>query len=88
MKRIVFGVILSLIIAFINVILLVNLSLNNQYFVMEIKYAENRSQAKGIQDVISSDYNQLISYLLVQTILIILILGYFIIPHFKTTKVR
>lgn len=71
-------------IIFYNIGSVMNLALNNQYAVREIKYIENQNQAEGIYEIIEKDYNDLIYYLSIQTLLLLLILIIELILKFRT----
>jgi hypothetical protein len=59
-----------------NISLVINLSLNNQYAIKEIRYIQNQTQAEGIQEIVEKDYKEIIIYLSLQIPIIIL---YFIL---------
>jgi len=84
-KSILLAIILGVIVLF-NISSIVNLSLNNQYAVKEIKYIENKVQAEGIYDLVERDYKELIMYLIVQIIIIVIVLIYFVILKVSRKK--
>jgi hypothetical protein len=63
-----------------------NLALNKQYAVSEIKYIENQNQAEGIYEIIEKDYKDVMFYFSIQILLLLLILIIDLILRVRKTK--